>query len=456
MKLSTFTPWSLASLGLAVLGAGMAVASDGIGLIEVETSSSQHRNQPKPPASDDVVPVKVEKRPDGTFALLRGGSPYFIKGAGGSEFTDELRQAGGNSFRTWGADELERLLLRASSRKMTVAAGIWLGHTRHGFRYDDEAAVRRQFESTRAVIRRHKDHPAVLIWGLGNEMEGDGNDPKVWRAINDLAKMAHLEDPNHPTMTVIAELGKDNVKLAMFREYCPDVDILGVNSYGGAGSVGERLTKAKFDKPFILTEFGPRGFWEGPKTAWGAPIEPNSTEKADTYKDSYAKGVVGNPGRCLGSYAFFWGQKQEVTSTWFSLFPSAQKTESVDALTEAWKGERPESRCPRIKIARFDDADKPLLPGSEHKLTFEVDDPDHDQLGIHLEIRMESDSHHEGGDREAVPRLVSEKRDIRFEDHSFIIRVPQTPGAYRVYCEASTSRNNEAATANFPFLVIKP
>ena len=404
------------------------------------------------------VPVKVEKRADATFALIRGGSPYFVKGGGGSEHLDTLKESGGNSFRIWGGDDnLGPTLDRAESLGLTVCVGIWLGHPRHGFRYDDEAAVARQFESTRAVIRRFKDHPAVLVWALGNEMEGDGKDPKVWRAINDLAKMTHLEDPNHPTMTVIAELGANTGKVAMFREHCPDVDLLGVNSYSKAVSVGDRLNRAGFDRPFLLTEFGPRGFWEGSKTSWNAPIEPTSAEKAETYKASYARGVAANPGRCLGSYAFLWGQKQEVTSTWFSLFlPSGEKTEGVDALVEAWTGKPPDNRCPKIADARFDDAKGPLAPGSEHNLTFSATDPDGDPVAIRYEVRAESTSHHEGGDRESEPPVALDAKFVPSDaGKAVLVTVPKTPGAYRLYLYASDLRRG-AATVNFPFLVAKP
>ena len=399
-----------------------------------------------------VVPVKVEKKSDGSFALIRGGSPYFIQGGGGQRHLESLRRIGGNSFRTWGADDLGSLLDRAEKLGLTVSAGIWLGQPRHGFRYDDKAAVRRQFESTQAVIRRFKNHPAVLVWSLGNEMEGDGNDPNVWRAINDLAKMTHAEDPNHPTMTVIADLGGKGEKVAMFRQYCPDVDILGVNSYGGAPSVGDRLKKAKFDRPFILTEFGPTGFWEGPQTPWQAAIEPTSTEKATTYKAALTRGVAGNPGRCLGSYAFLWGNKQEVTSTWFSLFlPSGEKTAGVDVLAEAWTGKPPTNRCPVITAARFSAGDKAIKPGSEQTATVTASDPDGQPVLIRWEVRAESGSHHEGGDREGEPPAVADAIQSTQRD-SVTVRAPNDPGPYRLYLYVYDGAGG-AAVANFPFLV---
>ena len=399
-----------------------------------------------------VVPVKVEKKNDGSFALIRGGSPYFVNGGGGQRHLETLKRSGGNSFRTWGVDDIGLLLDHAERLGLTVSVGFWLGQPRQGFRYDDKAAVRRQFESTQAVIRQFKNHPAVLVWSLGNEMEGDGNDPNVWRAVNDIAKMAHAEDPNHPTMTVIAELGAKLEKVAMFRKHCPDIDILGVNSYGGAPTVGERLAKAKFDRPFLLTEFGPTGFWEGPQTSWKAAIEPTSTEKAETYKTALTKGVAGNSGQCLGSYAFFWGNKQEVTSTWFSLFlPSGEKTQGVDVLTEAWTGKPPANRCPQMTVARFSAGDKAIAPGSEQKATVTAADPDGQLLLIRWEVRSESGSHHEGGDREAEPPAVADAIQST-EGSSVIVRAPDVPGPYRLYVYVYDGSGG-AAVANFPFLV---
>ena len=54
-------------------------------------------------ASAAAVKVQLVKT-GGGWQLLRGGKPYFIKGAGGSYSLGALKAAGGNSGRTWGAD----------------------------------------------------------------------------------------------------------------------------------------------------------------------------------------------------------------------------------------------------------------------------------------------------------------------------------------------------------------
>src|SRR4051812_29834305 len=59
--------------------------------------------------------VKVAKA-DGGYRLLRDGSPYFIKGAGGDGSMEALARAGGNSVRTWGADKAGQVLDEAQRR----------------------------------------------------------------------------------------------------------------------------------------------------------------------------------------------------------------------------------------------------------------------------------------------------------------------------------------------------
>ena len=87
-----------------------------------------------------------------------------------------------------------------------------------------------------------------------------GKNGAVWTAINSLSVMVHQLDPAHPTMTVVAEIGGDKVK--NIHALCPEIDIIGINSYGGAVSLGERYRKLGGTKPYLLTEYGPAGIWE--------------------------------------------------------------------------------------------------------------------------------------------------------------------------------------------------
>ena len=55
------------------------------------------------------------------------------------------------------------------------------------------------------LVMEFKDHPAVLMWAIGNELEVGYKDRNVWNAVNDVAKMIHEVDPNHPALTVVGD-----------------------------------------------------------------------------------------------------------------------------------------------------------------------------------------------------------------------------------------------------------
>ncbi|MDX1509192.1 MAG: glycoside hydrolase family 2 TIM barrel-domain containing protein, partial [Woeseiaceae bacterium] len=301
-------------------------------------------------------PVPVELRQvDGNWQLLRGGEPYRIRGAGGGGPLDQLAAAGANSVRTWNTDDVGPILDEAHALGMTVTVGIWLEHERHGFDYGDRKQVREQLERAREAVLRYKDHPALLLWGVGNEMEGfeAGDDPQIWAAVNEVAAMIKEIDPHHPTMTVTAELGGRRIE--MVQEHVPAVDIHGINAYGGAASIAERMRKAGATKPYVITEFGPAGPWEMPTTDWGAPFEQTSTQKAEAYRRTYQQAVLDNPGMALGAYAFLWGSKMEGTSTWFGmLLDDGSRLAALDVMSELWTGNKPADLAPAIEPVTVD------------------------------------------------------------------------------------------------------
>src|SRR5262249_21167310 len=108
----------------------------------------------EPPAKPAVV--RLVKNDDG-WQLLRNGEPYFIKGVGGGGSRKALVAAGGNSLRTWGAENLQPVLDEAQQLGLSVAVGIWLGHERHGFNWNDADQVAAQYEMVRTTVLRYKD-----------------------------------------------------------------------------------------------------------------------------------------------------------------------------------------------------------------------------------------------------------------------------------------------------------
>jgi len=394
--------------------------------------------------------VIVQSR-NGQHQLLRNGTPYFINGAGGHTHLTQLVAAGGNSIRTWGTDDLDDILDAAQKQNLTVCVGLWLGHERHGFDYQNQAAVVDQLETSLAAIRKYRNHPAVLMWGIGNEMEGAGNNPAIWYAVDHIARECKRIDPKHPTMTVIAELGESKVQ--NIERFCPHIDIIGVNSYGGLPSMAKRYRATGGTKPYIVTEFGPRGPWEVGKTPWGSPLEASSTAKAAHYAAGYRKSVSDQPDLCLGSYAFLWGQKQETTATWFGmLLPDGSRLATVDAMTQMWTGSLPKNRCPQIGSLTLSN-DTQLKPGQKIQARLQVTDPERDRLKIEWILRHDSTTIGTGGDAQAAEANV--RVAVSGKDTEPTVTIPAGGGNYRLFAYVYDGQGG-AAVANAPLSVDGP
>lgn len=394
--------------------------------------------------------VKVEKTEEG-YRLLVNGEPYFIRGAGGQGHLDLLVESGGNSFRTWGADDAQRHLDNAHKLGLKVTLGIWLGHERHGFDYTNEQQVQAQRDMVEKVVLEFKDHPALLMWGIGNEVELTTDPNKVFPEIEHIAAMVKRLDPHHPTMAVIA--GAEPEKIDAFVRLCPSVDVLGVNSYGSAAYVPDALERAGYTGPYALTEFGPRGWWESPKAPWGAQIEPTGIEKIETYRRAYEGAVASRPDRCVGSYVFLWGQKQEATATWFSLFlEDGSKTALVDLMQELWTGTQADNRAPIVGAIQSTVALAEVKPGVEFTASVEATEPDGEEMVAEWIILDEATDRRMGGDAEQAPSghpeltLSSELQGAR-------LRTPSKPGQYRLFVTVRDVHGH-AGTANVPFLVV--
>ena len=398
----------------------------------------------------EPVPVEVRRTDDG-WQLLRGGEPYLIRGAGGDASLERLASLGANSIRTWNVEGAQEILDEAYAHGMTVALGIWLGHERHGFDYDDPEQVAAQLERAREAVLKYRNHPALLIWGIGNETEGfeSGDDPAIWKAVNDVAAMVKELDPNHPTMAVTAEIGGG--RIASLHERSPAIDIHGINAYGGAATLPERLRDGGGTKPYVITEFGPIGPWESETTEWGAPYEQTSTQKAEFYRQTYEKAVLESRGQALGAYAFLWGSKMEGTATWFGmLLDDGARLGAADVMSEFWSGMAPADPAPTVEPIVID-TDPGLEPGATFVASTHAGDPEGDEVSIRWVLRPESGDYHTGGDfRKAAPDI--EGAVVESGNGRATIRMPEEPGRYRLFAYVYDPAGN-AATANIPLLV---
>ena len=406
-------------------------------------------------AQSAPVPVEI-KREAGHFRLFRGGEPYEIRGAGTQSVDDldSLASHGANSVRNWAVGD-GSVLDRAQELGLTVALCLDLQRERHGFDYSDAAAVNEQFNRVRAEVLAHRRHPALLVWIIGNELNHDYRNPAVYDAVNDISKMIHELDPHHPTTTTTA--GIDPSLARVIEARAPDLDFLSVQIYGGLADLPEAWAKVRLEMPLMVTEWGTIGHWEVPQTAWGAPIEPTSTEKAHRFLEGYERALAPMAGKLIGNYAFLWGQKQERTPTWYGVFTAdGRRTPAADALQRVWTGRWPANRAPQLHDLLLDGKraadDVRLAPGGSYVASVRAADPDRDALTYDWRVMRESDATQSGGDPEDIPeeyRLPNS--NVRSAEVSW--RAPQEPGAYRLYVYVDDDQGG-AAHANVPFLVV--
>jgi hypothetical protein len=264
-----------------------------------------------------IVRIKMQNN---SWELEVNGEQFFIKGVVGQTFLDKVKENGGNSIRTGSGKEILDTVYRLG---LNALVNLPAKAERDGMDYNDTSEIRKQTEKIISIVKKTKDHPAVLMWAIGNELDYipplKAFNPKVWDAINQTAKAIHSIDPDHPVMTIIGtSLMK---KVADIVKRCPDLDLLGINSYGDIYTLSDTLKKYGWGKPYVITEWGPDGYWEVPKTPWGAPFEQTGLEKYNCYRTKYLRITDPKNKQCLGSYVFYWsGFKQETTHTWFCMF----------------------------------------------------------------------------------------------------------------------------------------
>jgi len=398
---------------------------------------------------------------NGQHSLLVNDKPFYINGAG-LEFGNiaALAKHKGNSFRTWrtenGLQSAVEVLDEAHKYGLKVTMGIEVARERHGFDYNDTEAVAAQLKRIKQEVEALKDHPALLIWSIGNELNLRYTNPKVWDAVNDISKMIHQLDPNHPTTTTLAGISRREV--AEIKDRAPDLDILSFQVYGKIEHLPKQVRDYGWEGPYMVTEWGATGHWEVPKTSWGVPIEENSTVKAANYLKRYQNSIQKDSAQCIGSYVFLWGQKQERTPTWYGIFTEdGSATESVDVMEYLWSGEWPQNRAPQIHsfLLNGQDAysDVKLVASQTYQAEVKSNDVDGDDLSYSFEILHESTDLKDGGDWEQRPDAVGWKRKI-LNEGVMEFSVPETEGAYRVLVYVHDN-NQHVATANIPFLVNK-
>ena len=398
---------------------------------------------------------EIRKRADG-FRLLKNGEPFMIRGAVGQDRLDLLKDCGGNAVRVWGHSAA--LLDRAHAQGLKVLLSLHLPGERDGMDWNDSARVSRTAGEAIARVRSLKNHSALMMMAIGNELDwippGKPYNRRLWDVIDSIASEIKKLDPDHHVLTVVGDSEFDT-KIREIAAQCPHLDLLGINAYGNIGAVTESVRRL-WPKPYAVTEWGPVGHWQRPQTEWGVPLEQTSTEKAGSVLDHYENVIRADSAHCLGSFVFLWGWKQEITHTWYGLFSrDGFASESVDVLRFCWKGQLPFNRAPRIDAVRWAGQSDPVAvrvrPDEPKTALVACSDPDGDPLSYAWEVKPEVQPAAYAGQGEKPAEPIVD-RIVTIRGAEVLVRTPVQPGPYRLFVSVFDGKGHWAY-ANSPFFV---
>lgn len=384
------------------------------------------------------------------WQLFVDQNPYEIKGVtfGYDNETDnydvrfkELKFLGVNTIRTWATGKNTKQLLDIAHKNgIKVMVGIWMRHGRPGMEDDDSfnyidntQGKEDMYNNAMDVIETYKNHPAVLAWGIGNEVylntATDEEKLAYSQLLERICSNIKKQDSNHPTISVEAwTFGLD-----WWQKHVPSLDIYGLNSYGaGANLLADELHKKGIDKPYIITEFGVTGEWDVKQEINGVKAEPNDNQKYNAIAIGYKDWIQSKPAN-LGVFIFHYATGNDFVAPWlFSHYDSMTRPQYW-AIREAFTGQKPINNVPEIK--KFE-----LLSNSAESATWipviiETADMEKDSLEISFSYNQRTGSRK----RSNQINKLEYRGDIV---NGFEIKMPKEDGPVKIYAMVKDTYNN--------------
>ncbi|WP_168731248.1 glycoside hydrolase family 2 TIM barrel-domain containing protein [Robertkochia marina] len=405
--------------------------------------------------------VHVAQTKDG-FRLIRNGEPFEIRGASGEEaYLDKLHEMGGNTIRFYDTINFNKKLDSAQKYGIAVIADIPIPAYRKEYNPYESAFKRARYQSlVKDFVSKYKDHPALLMWVLGNEINfpvssnGDG----FTTYYKSLIEMVKEIDPDHPVTTAIPQSGRH---LILKLWYTTKLDLIAINTFGGIKEIEKDFRQINFlwNGPYLITEWNDEGPWTEIMTKWGAPIEPTSSKKAERLAAVYDQHIRPLHGRNLGSLIFYWGTKHERTHTWFSLFEeSGEITPSVYAMQSIFKQQEESNydgpEMYYMMLNRYGAEESMILTqGQINTADVFFNASNCDSISIQWEILPEVWNNQKRLKRKEIKPSSLNHLILENKDNMIRFKTPEEEGPYRIFCVIRDNKGNVART-NFPFYVI--
>jgi len=387
---------------------------------------------------------------NGNWELLVDGKPYEIKGITFGYDSDidnydthfkDLKFLGVNTIRTWATgNNTNKLLDAAHENGMKVMVGIWMRHGRHGMEDDDSFNYLENTKGKEAmyinalnIVDAYKNHPAVLTWGIGNEVylntATDEEKIAYSQLLERICSTIKKKDPRHPITSVEAwTFGLD-----WWQKYVPSLDIYGLNSYGpGANLLANELDKKGVDKPYILTEFGATGEWDIKQEINGVKAEPSDNQKYDAIANGYKNWIQNKPAN-LGVFVFHYANGSDFIAPWLFTHYKNMTRPQYWAIREAYTGNKPINAVPEIKTLELPDSK--FKSGTWIPVQLDVLDLENDILNVSFSYNQRTGSR--------IRRDQIHTLEYRGEiKNGFEIQLPKEDGAIKVYAIVKDTYNN--------------
>ncbi|MBP5560003.1 MAG: DUF4434 domain-containing protein [Bacteroidales bacterium] len=420
----------------------------------------------------DAVSVKILRNSSGEWQMTVGDTPFYVNGAATNRYYTDVRKFGGNTIRLYSPKSADTKDIMDDAYKAGLKVYLGLGMSAAEYMdYTDAKKVADQKETILNYVRQYKNHPALLCWSIGNEIEASNeNNLDLWKAVGDIAKSIDELDGKHPITCALA--GSATARLQNLVKYAPEVDFISVNSYyPSVGNIAANIAAAGIDLPYMVTEFGPRGTWAmsaepGRILPWGdnysssssALVEETSTEKENVYLNILEQDIKAKQSQgCIGSFVFVWGyQTHGEVLNWYSTHTVDHYSYGVcDAMQKCWTGEWPSARAPRIESRNdmtmngliADNAIK-VKAGSDNTAKVTAKASTEVNLRYHWIIFREGDHKSDGSMPDGIENLIA---DNALQEISF--KAPSAVGGYRLYVFVLDDVNKKAASACIPFCV---
>ena len=408
----------------------------------------------KPPAEPgNSVHITHEGK---NYQLFLNNQPFYIQGVGvgmafgkkGENYLALAKELGANAVRTWGVEQGDQAYLDEAHRQgLYVAAGVWLNYVDDSkivSYISDPNYLAKKDAETLDYVRRFKDHPAVLLWNVGNEVINftKSEDERVafCRYLESLVQKVHQLDPNHPVIYAAAGTSE----LPYLRKYVPSLDAVGVNIYGDVLLAHIQWETLGFEAPYLLTEFGPTGPWNLPRDSNGKLMERSDFAKSADYRNSWNM-LYDHRGFNIGGFAFHLGETTQDSLTFWNLNHHQWKKEPFLLMQKIFKKAEVPEHAPRITSFLGVPAE------IAHNAAFTVELAATDPQGEALEYGYTASTSVEG----VLEYYANSEIPIRVEGEGSRVTLyaPSEPGIYRIYGTVKNARGN-AASVNASLKVI--